>query len=147
MEKIPNYEWQKRWLSQKFISLALCAAMAIGNSSCRSTTEKDVLDQENKIENIDFQISHYISARKNFVEKYNNLLKQPRTESNKALINESLWQLYKAIKKYDEKIEDLAEDRIDAEVDLNEYIADLGTSTLPSKPIDPNKWDFLLTIH
>jgi hypothetical protein len=30
--------------------------------------------------------------------------------------------------------------------DLNKYISDLEVSFAPNKPIDPNRWDFLLTI-
>lgn len=146
MEKMLTHEWQKKWIWQKAINLALFTMISFGTASCRSTTEKDVMDQQNKIENIDFQISHYITARKDFVEKYNKLLAYPKTEANKNRIKESLWQLYEVIRDYDEKIEDLAEDKIDAEVDLNDYIADLGTWALPNNPIDPNKWDFLLAI-
>jgi hypothetical protein len=146
METLSTKTSEKRSLAWRIFTLALCGALAIGNVSCGHKTEKDILEQENKIENINFQISHYISARKWFVEKYNKLLKYPKNESNKIRINESLSQLYDAITNYDEKLEDLAEDRIDAEKDLNEYISDLGSWNLPNKPLDPNRWDFLLTI-
>jgi flagellar hook-associated protein FlgK len=85
------------------------------------------MEQEKKVEDLSFQISHYINARKQFVEKYNTLLKYPKTKANKNAINESLLQLYEVITDYDEKIEDLAKDKINAEVDLNDYIADLGS--------------------
>jgi hypothetical protein len=54
-------------------------------------------------------------------------LKYPKTEANKAQIYESLSQLYDIIAEYDEKIADLAEDKLDAEVDLNDYIAEAGS--------------------
>ena len=131
----------------KALTIALCGALTFGNISCWKTTEKDVMEQEKKVEDLSFQISHYINARKQFVEKYNTLLKYPKTKANKNAINESLLQLYEVITDYDEKIEDLAKDKINAEVDLNDYIADLGSWVLPSNPIDPDKWDFLLTIQ
>jgi predicted DNA-binding protein YlxM (UPF0122 family) len=105
------------------------------------------MEQERKVETLSSQISDCIKARKWFVEKYNTLLKYPKTEANKAQIYESLSQLYDVIIYYDEKLEDLAEDRIDAEKDLNEYISDLGSWNLPNNPIDPNRWDFLLAIQ
>jgi len=147
METLSPKTSEKRWIIWKAFTLALCGALALGNASCGHKTEKDVMEQQMKVEALSFQISHYISARKWFVEKYNTLLKYPKTEANKAQIYESLSQLYEVISEYDEKIADLAEDKIDAEVDLNDYIAEAWSGILPSNPIDPNKWDFLLAIQ
>lgn len=143
----PKTSEKKTWIIRKAFTLAICTALALGNMSCGHKTEKDVMEQEKKVETLSFQISHYINARKGFVERYNTLLKQPKTPANNAQINKSLSQLYDAISEYDEKIEDLAKDKIDAEVDLNEYIAEVGSWALPNHPIDPDKWDFLLTIQ
>jgi chromosome segregation ATPase len=118
----------------------------LSNISCGNATQKDVADQQKKIESISFQISHYINARKSLVTNYNELLKYPKTESNKNDINRSLAQIYEKIAEYDEKIEDLAEDKLEAIDDLNEYISDLEINYAPDKPIDPNRRDFLLTI-
>ena len=138
---------KKSWILEKALTLALCGTLTLWNMSCGHKTEKDVMEQQKKVETLSFQISHYINARKWFVEKYNTLLKYPKTEANKAQIYESLSQLYEIIAEYDEKIADLAEDKLDAEVDLNDYIAEAGSRILPSNPIDPNKRDFLLTIQ
>ena len=146
METLSQRTSEKKWIIWKAFTVALCGVLAFGSASCGHKTEKDVMEQQKKVETLSFQISHYISARKWFVEKYNTLLKYPKTEANKAQIYESLSQLYDVISEYDEKIADLAEDKLDAEVDLNDYIANLGTDILPSNPIDPNKWDFLLAI-
>jgi flagellar hook-associated protein FlgK len=105
------------------------------------------MEQERKVESLSSQISDCINSRKWFVEKYNTLLKYPKTKENKAKIYKSLSQLYDAITEYDEKIEDLAKDKIDAEVKLNEYISEVWSVSLPNNPIDPDKWDFLLTIQ
>lgn len=143
----PKTPENKSWIWKKAFTLALCGALAFWSVSCGHKTEKDVMEQQKKVETLSFQISHYINARKWFVEKYNTLLKYPKTEANKAQIYESLSQLYDIIAEYDEKIADLAEDKLDAEVDLNDYIAEAGSRVLPGNPIDPNKWDFLLAIQ
>ena len=118
METLSPKTSEKRWIIRKAFTLALCGALALGNASCGHKTEKDVMEQQMKVEALSFQISHYISARKWFVEKYNTLLKYPKTE-----------------------------DKLDAEVDLNDYIAEAWSGILPNNPIDPNKWDFLLAIQ
>ena len=146
MERLSPKTSEKRWIIWKAFTLALCGTLTFGGASCGHKTEKDIMEQQKKVETLSFQISHYITARKWFVEKYNTLLRYPKTETNKAQIYESLSQLYDVISEYDEKIADLAEDKLDAEVDLNDYIANLGTDILPNNPIDPNKWDFLLAI-
>lgn len=153
MEKLTTTETsiketpKKSGLMWKTLTFALWVALSFSNMSCWKTTERDVMKQEKKVESLSLQISQYIKARKGFVKKYNDLLWYPKTEANKNAINESLLQLYEAITKYDEKIKDLAEDKIDAEVDLNKYRVDLGSWALPDNPIDPDKWDFLLTIQ
>ena len=144
METLSQQATERRWITWKALTFALCWVLSLSSMSCGNKTEKDVMEQEKKVENLSFQISHYINARKWFVEKYNTLLSYPKTDANKSRINKSLSQLYDVIVEYDKKIEDLAEDKIDAEIDLNEYIANLGTNTLPNSPIDPNVWDFLL---
>jgi hypothetical protein len=53
--------------------------------------------------------------------------------------------MYEVITNYDEKIEKLAKDKIKAENDLNSYISEAKTSFPPTKPLDPNRWDYLLT--
>ena len=130
----------------KFFTLALWWALAFGNISCGKTSQKDVVEQQKKIENISFQISHYVNARKELVTTYNKLLMYPKTNANKSDINKSLSQIYEVISEYDEKLKELAEDKIEAIDKLNEYISDLEVSFSPDKPIDPNKRDFLLTI-
>jgi hypothetical protein len=86
------------------------------------------------------RINYYIES------DYNKLLQYPKTDSNKADIERSLAQIYEVISDYDEKIKDLAEDKLEAIDDLNEYISDTEVHFIPNKPIDPNRWDFLLTI-
>jgi hypothetical protein len=74
-------------------------------------------------------------------------LRYPRTETNKSDINKSLAQIYEVITNYDKKIENLAKDRIEAIDDLNSYISNVERSYTPNEPLDPNRWDFLLTIQ
>ena len=147
MERLTSESTRKSGLMWNVLSLALCWALSFSNISCGNKTQKDVIQQQQKLESINFQLSHYIQARKNLVVDYNKLLKYPKTNSNKNDINKSLYQMFEVITDYDEKIEDLAKDKINAEVDLNDYIADLGSWVLPNNPIDPDKWDFLLTIQ
>jgi len=137
---------QKSRLILKTLSCVLCWTMALSNISCGKATQKDVENQQSKIESISFQISHYINARKELVADYNKLLRYPKTDSNKADINRSLAQIYRVISDYDEKIKDLAEDKLEAIDKLNEYTSNLEVSFSPSEPIDPNRWDFLLTL-
>jgi hypothetical protein len=80
------------------------------------------MEQQKKIENLSSQISDYINARKKLAEDYNKLLKYPKSKSNKNDINRSLAQIYEKISEYDEKLEDLAEDKLEAIDKLNEYI-------------------------
>lgn len=147
METLSPKTSEKRWLIWKAFTLALCGALTFGSASCGHKTEKDVMEQERKVESLSSQISDCINSRKWFVKKYNTLLKYPKTKANKAKIYESLSQLYDAITECDEKIEDLAKDKIDAEVKLNDYISEVWSLSLPNNPIDPDKWDFLLTIQ
>ena len=147
MEKITTVETpRKSGLIWKTLTFALWVALSFSNISCWNTTQKDIMEQQKKLETIDRNISHYIEARKNLVADYNKLLKYPKTESNKSDISRSLAQIYEVIYDYDEKIQELAEDKLEAMDDLNKYISDLEASFAPNKPIDPNRWDFLLTI-
>ena len=130
----------------KTLSLTLCWILTLSNMSCGKATQKDVADQQKKIESLSFQISHYINARKELVSDYNKLLQYPKTDSNKADVERSLAQIYEVISDYDEKIKDLAEDKLEAIDDLNKYTSNMEVNFFPNKPIDPNRWDFLLTI-
>lgn len=144
LTSIPGKQTSK---TAKLLSyIVLWVGISLWASSCWHT-EKDVMKQEKKIEQLSFQISQYIKARKGLVEKYNKLLAYPRTDANKNAIKQSLAQIREQINKYDEKLSDLAKDKIDAEVDLNEHLANLEVYVSPDEPIDPNKWDFLLTIQ
>ena len=148
MEKLTTTDTpRKSGLMWKTLTLALCGALSLSMISCWNTTSKDVLKQQKKVESLSFQISHYIDARKQLVEDYNKLLKYPKSKSNKYDINRSLAQIYEKISEYDEKLEDLAEDKLKAIDKLNEYIWNLEVNYAPNEPIDPNRWDFLLTIQ
>ena len=131
----------------KLSMLALCGVLTFWNISCWKTTQEDVNKQQEKVEGISFQISHYINARKELVEDYNKLLRYPRTESNKYDINRSLAQMHEVIMEYDKKIENSAKERIDAIDDLNSYISDVEINFAPNEQLDPNRWDYLLTIQ
>lgn len=142
-----NASKKKKDFMWKLSTLALCGALTFWNISCCETTQEDVNKQQEKVESISFQISHYINARKQLVEDYNKLLRYPRTESNESDINRSLAQIYEVIIDYDKKIENLAKDRIEAIDDLNSYISDVEVNYTPNEPLDPNRWDYLLTIQ
>jgi len=148
MEKITTVETpRKSGLIWKTLTFALWVALSFSNISCWNTTQKDVMEQQKKIENLSSQISDYINARKKLAEDYNKLLKYPKSKSNKNDINRSLAQIYEKISEYDEKLEDLAEDKLEAIDKLNEYIWNLEINYAPNEPIDPDRWDFLLTIQ
>ena len=148
MEKLTTTDTpRKSSLMWKILTLALCGALSLSMISCWNTTSKDVLKQQKKVESLSSQISHYIDARKELVEDYNKLLKHPKSKSNKNDIKRSLAQIYEKISKYDEKLEDLAEDKLEAIDKLNEYIWNLEINYAPNEPIDPDRWDFLLTIQ
>ena len=52
----------------------------------------------------------------------------------------------KQIEEYDEKIKDFAEEKLDAENSLNEKIQDRWIAWIHTT-IDPNKWDYLLSVQ
>ena len=147
MEKIPTTTTttKKSKGTLKLLTLLLCWALTVGNVSCGSKTPKDVMKQEQKLETINFQLSNYIKARKKLAEDYNSLLQYPVTESNKRDIKLSLSGIYETIVEYDETIQDLSEDRLKAKKTLNKYTAEVEALYAPDTPIDPNRWDFLLT--
>ena len=148
METLNNTLPSKKTSStSKAIKFALLLAISTCLYSCGKTTERDVLDQQKEIERIDFQISNYINARKELATKYNKLLAYPQTPANSADIKKSLMQIHETIVEYDEKIAELSEERIEAIQDLNEYVSDLETWIAPTDPIDPNRWDFLLSTN
>ena len=136
----------KSTIARKIWTLAVCWALTFSNISCGNPTQKDIMKQENKVENISFQVSHYINARKNYVKKYNTLYRYPKTPKNEADIRRSMQQLYEAISDYDKKIEKLAGQKIKEQNKLNEQIWRLGTWGIPTWPIDANRRDFLLAI-
>lgn len=148
MESFTTTETHKKsWFISKALGFTLCWVLTLTNISCGKATQKDVMEQQKKIENLSSQISDYINARKKLAEDYNKLLKYPKSKSNKNDINRSLAQIYEKISEYDEKLEDLAEDKLEAIDKLNEYIWNLEVNYTPNEPIDPNRWDFLLTIQ
>ena len=146
MEKLTTTAPSKTsWI--KWIILATALGLCTISCSCWGPTEKDVADQQQKLETLSYQISQYINSRKDLVAKYNTLLAYPKTDANKHEINKSLIQIWEKICEYDEKLSDLAKDKIDAESDLSNYIANLKIKVSPNEPIDPNKRDFLLSIQ
>ena len=146
MEKLTTTAPSKTsWI--KWIILATALGLCTISCSCWGPTEKDVADQHQKLETLSYQISQYINSRKDLVAKYNTLLAYPKTDANKHEINKSLIQIWEKICEYDEKLSDLAKDKIDAESDLSNYIANLKIKVSPNEPIDPNKRDFLLSIQ
>ena len=131
----------------KALTLTLCGVLSLSNISCGSTTPEDVREQEEEVDRLNFQIASYITSRKQLVENYNKLLKQPKTEANKQDINRSLAGIYETIVEYDKKIRELRDDKLEATKTLHEYRADVETFYAPNTPMDPNRWDFLLTIQ
>jgi len=143
MEKITNIEFpRKSWFTTRALILALWGALSF--TSCDSATGNDVLDKQQELERIEFQLSSNIESRKELGEKYNKLLKYPRTKSNEWDIDRSLSGIYQAIVELDEKIQTLEEDRLNAEKQLNECKSNAQTFYAPNKPIALDKWDHLL---
>ena len=144
MERIITTETPRKsgLVSKSLVALSLCGALTL--SSCWGTTEKDVLKQQEEVERVNFQISSFIEARKKLVKDYNKLLNYPKTESNKWDINRSLAGMRSTIMEYDEKIWELAEDRLEAIDNLNRDISDLDVAVSFDTPLDENRRDFLL---
>lgn len=146
MEKLKTNNIISHSVRNLITSAVLAGILGLWASSCWKTTPKDVNDQKHKVELLSMNISHYINARKKLVNDYNTILAYPRTQSNEYEIDNHLCLLEEQIYEYDKKIKDLVEDKLDAEVTLNEKIEDRGTAWVHST-IDPNKWDYLLTIQ
>ena len=138
--KKPRALW-KAW------PLLLCAALTLGNISCGDITTKDVMKQEQKVEKIKSRLEAYIKARENEANKYNDLLAElatATTDQKKKDIKLSLSGIYETIVEYDKTIQELYENRWDAEKVLTYYTAEAGNSYAPNTPIDPHRRDHLL---
>lgn len=143
METLKNYTlWEtiKKWL----VTTGLASTLLFWTASCGKTTPEDVNQQRQNVEIISHQINSYIDARKDAVEKYNRLYKYPKKESNRYSIEKVKADLYKSILSYNEKIEDLASDKIKAEEKVSEKMANCIDFDMNTWPLDPNKYDFLL---
>ena len=148
MEIINTLSNKKIWfLWKNLATTALCCTLIFWSTSCWKPTQKDINQQKQKVESLSFQVSHYIYARKDFVNQYNKLLKYPKSESNKYQIDNSLSQLLDIINDYDKKIEQLSKDKVNAQKNLNDKIKNSHIPWENHSSIDPNKRDFLLKIQ
>lgn len=145
MEKIETYNNGSRF-ARNFITTALLSSVLLWAASCWKATSKDIIDQKEKIELLAYNTEHYVNARKEVVNKYNTILSYPRTDANKYEIDNHLYLLEKEIEDYDEKIENLVKDKIDAERTLNKKVESRWTTWIHT-PLDPNKRDYLLAIQ
>ena len=127
-------------------SAVIAGILGLSTVSCWETTSKDINNQKHKIELLSFNIKQCINARKKIVNDYNTLVKYPKTEANQYEIDNHLSLMEKQIEEYDEKIKDFAEEKLDAENSLNEKIQDRWIAWIHTA-IDPNKWDYLLSVQ
>lgn len=146
METLKSKIWTRSNLKNFVVGSLLLGALNLWFWSCWKTTQKDISEQRQKIEILSFNIVNCINARKEVVNQYNSMLDYPATESNKYEIDNHLCLLEEQIHEYDEKIKDFVEEKIDAEADLSEKIEDRWTMWVHTH-IDPNKWDYLLTVQ
>jgi hypothetical protein len=146
MEKLKINAIISRSARNFITSAALVWLLGLWAASCWKTTSKDINDSRHKVELLSINIPHYIDARKKLVNEYNNILAYPRTEANEFEIDNHLSLLEEQIYEYDEKIRKLVEEKVDAEATLNKKIGDRWTMWV-HPTIDPDKWDYLLTIQ
>ena len=146
METIKNYNNDDHSMRNLVASTVIAGIVGLSTVSCWETTQKDINKQRHKVEMLSFNISQYISARKKMVNEYNALLEYPKTEANQYEIDNHLALLEEQIDEYDEKIKDLVEEKLDAEVSLNEKIQDRWIAWVHNA-LDPNKRDYLLEIN
>ena len=146
MEKIEHH-YNTNNSTKKFLTRTLLVGiLGLSTVSCWETTQKDINEQKHKVELLSFNIKQCINARKKIVNDYNTLVKYPKTESNQYEIDNHLSLMEEQIEEYDEKIKDFAEEKLDAEISLNEKIQDRWIAWVHTT-IDPNKRDYLLKIN
>lgn len=145
MESLKNYTLKAKEITKKaLVTWWLLWALTLSTASCWETTPQDVNQQKQKVEMIGHQLRSYINSRKYAVEKYNNLLKYPQTESNRYSMEKIKSDLYDTILSYDEKIESLASKKLKAEKKVSEKMSECLDYNLNPGPLDPNKYDYLL---
>ena len=146
MENLEKHNNTSHTTRNIFMSTLLGLYTIFWMTSCWETTQKDINEQRQKVNLLTFNISQYIEERKKLADKYNTILNYPRTEANQYEIDNHLSLLEEQIEEYDEKIKDLVEEKLDAEVSLNEKIEDRWVAWVHT-PVDPNKRDYLLQIN
>ena len=146
MTKTTNREIPSRITTEKksttlrrALSSALYGALIFANVSCGDSIPQSIMEQEQKIEEINFQLSNYIKARNELAEDYNKLRKL-RTESNKRDVNMSLAGIYETIVEYDERIKELTEE----EIENKKILTEEETFFIPNDTIPTDRWIHLL---
>lgn len=130
--------------TKNFLKNALLASvLSLWISSCWEITQKDIKEQKDKVELLSLNISHYIDARKKLADEYNTIYNYPRTETNQYEINNHLQLLARQIQEYDEKIEYLIGEKINAENDLT-IKKEYEWAAWILAPVDPDIRDYLL---
>ena len=136
MESLRNYVSKaEELLKRSLMTVSLASVLTFSATSCGESKSSN---------EIGYQIRSYITSRKDAVEKYNKLYAYPQNETNKSSIEKVKADLYDEILSYDEKIEDLAHEKIKAETRENENAAEHMSYNRNTGPLDPNKYDFLL---
>ena len=146
MESLKIYNNIQHSTKNLIKSAVIAGILSLSTASCWETTQKDINEQKHKVELLSFNIKQCINARKKIVNDYNTLVKYPKTESNQYEIDNHLSLMEEQIEEYDEKIKDFAEEKLDAEISLNEKIQDRWIAWVHTS-IDPNKRDYLLQIN
>ena len=134
---------KKSTILHKALTSALYGALIFANVSCGDSIPQSIMEQEQKIEEINFQLSNYIKARNELAEDYNKLRKL-RTESNKRDVNMSLAGIYETIVEYDERIKELTEEELENKKILTEYTTEEETFFIPNDTIPTDRWIHLL---
>lgn len=135
----------KRFVSlHKTLTSALYGVLIFANVSCGQSTPQSIMEQEQKIEEINFKLSNYIKARNELAKDYNKLRKLRRESNNKQDINLSLAGTYETILEYDEIIKELMEDKLESKKTLIEQTSDTETFFITSDTIPTDRWNHLL---
>ena len=144
MESLKNYTLNLKELGKKaLVTAGLASVLTFWATSCSKTTPEDVINMQQKVEMIGWELHSLIQSRKAAVIKYNETFSDDkRPETNGYSFDLLKADAYKEIVKTSKEIEDLARKKIKAERNLGK----MESKCLSTNPwsLNPNEYDYLL---